>query len=64
MAAQFGGTHAEQLSHLVDATENSDNEDPTPFSHYIIQIYLFIYSESFLNIRHFWKQVVYTYKIR
>ena len=30
----------------------------------IIQIYLFIYSESFLNIRHFWKQVVYTYKIR
>ena len=29
----------------------------------IIQIYLFIYSESFLNIRHFWKQVVYTYKI-
>ena len=24
----------------------------------IIQIYLFIYSESFLNIRHFWKQVV------
>ena len=34
MAAQFGGTHAEQLSHLLDATENSDKEDPTPFSHY------------------------------
>ena len=29
----------------------------------IIQIYLFIYSESFLNIRHFWKQVVCTYYI-
>ena len=34
VAAQFGGTHAEQLSHLLDATENSDKEDPTPFSHY------------------------------